>query len=210
MGASSIGKNPTQGNSTTVHTAGGQSAELKSQFVGAGPFGKFAAGNLYAGTFDELKGMSGASLYFGQPFTARPSALHGWFNYTSGKIDYRGDNTPEGQGLIDSDDLCSIYIALSKERILIDNTDTSTFPNWEEDERIIAYNRLDDADAVTTNGWKEFTLNFKYRNLEPLDTYYLIIVISASKYGDYFTGCNGSTMYIDDLELVYDQPTVQE
>lgn len=212
QGASTMKKNPTQGNSTTVHTAGGQSAELKSQFVGlpGGLVGKFAAGNLYAGEFEEVKGLDGASLYFGQPFTARPSALHGWFNYTSGKINYRGGNTPEGQGLIDSDDLCSIYIALSKERIRIDNTDISTFPNWEEDERIIAYNRLDDADAVTTNGWKEFTLDLKYRNLEPLDTYYLIIVISASKYGDYFTGSTGSTMYIDDLELVYGQPSVQE
>ena len=106
--------------------------------------------------------------------------------------------------------MCAIYVALSTERILIDNTDLSTFPDWEKDERIIAYSRMDDADAVTTNGWKEFTLDFKYRSLEPLDTYYLIIVFSASKYGDYFTGSSNSVMYIDDLELVYGQPTIQE
>lgn len=210
-GGSTVGENPTQGNSETVHTPNGKSAELKSQFVGLFPgLGQFAAGNLYAGTFGEVKGMDGASLYFGQPFTSRPSAFHGWYNYTSGKIDYRGSNTPEGEGLEGTDDLCAIYVALSTERILIDNTDLSTFPDWEKDERIIAYSRMDDADAVTTNGWKEFTLDFKYRSLEPLDTYYLIIVFSASKYGDYFTGSTNSVMYIDDLELVYGQPTVQE
>nr|WP_325289497.1 PCMD domain-containing protein [uncultured Bacteroides sp.] len=210
-GGSTLGKNPTQGNSETVHTPNGKSAELKSQFVGIIPgIGQFAAGNLYAGTFGEVKGMDGASLYFGQPFTSRPSALHGWYNYTSGKINYHGSNTPEGEGLEGTDDLCAIYVALSTERILIDNTDLSTFPDWGKDERIIAYSRMDDADAVTTNGWKEFTLDFKYRSLEPLDTYYLIIVFSASKYGDYFTGSTNSVMYIDDLELVYGQPTVQE
>lgn len=210
-GGSLMGINPTQGNSSIVHTANGKSAELKSQYIGVGGLlGKFAAGNLYAGQFGELHGMDGASLYFGQPFTSRPSALHGWYNYTSGKINYHGSNTPEGEGLEGTDDLCAIYVALSTERILIDNTDLSTFPDWEKDERIIAYSRMDDADAVTTNGWKEFTLDFKYRSLEPLDTYYLIIVFSASKYGDYFTGSTDSVMYIDDLELVYGQPTVQE
>lgn len=210
-GGSTLGKNPTQGNSETVHTPNGKSAELKSQYVGlTSSLGKFAAGNLYAGTFGEVKGLDGASLYFGQSFTSRPSALHGWYNYTSGKINYHGSNTPEGEGLEGTDDLCAIYVALSTERILIDNTDLNTFPNWETDERIIAYSRMDDADAVTTNGWKEFTLDFKYRSLEPLETYYLIIVFSASKYGDYFTGSTNSVMYIDDLELVYGQPTVQE
>lgn len=209
-GGSLMSKNPTQGNSTIVHTSNGKSAELKSQFIGVLSFGQFAAGNLYAGQFGELQGMDGASIYFGQPFNSRPSALHGWFNYTSGKIDYRGSNTPEGVGIKGTDDLCSIYIALSKEKILIDNTDISTFPDWETDKRIIAYSRMDDADAVTTNGWKEFTLDFKYRSLESLGTYYLIIVFSASKYGDYFTGSTGSVMYIDDLELVYGQPTIQE
>ncbi len=33
---------------------------------------------------------------------------------------------------------------------------------------------------------------------------YLIICASASKYGDYFTGGAGATMFIDDIKLVYD------
>ena len=129
----------------------------------------------------------------------------------SGKIDYRGGNTPAGLGEMETDDLCSIYVALSKKQKQVDNTDTSTFLDLEKDTDIIAYGRLDDTEAVTTNGWKEFTLDFKYKTLEPLDTYYLIIVFSASKYGDYFTGSTSSVMYVDDLELIYgDEPVLSE
>lgn len=206
-----VNKNPTQGNSTTVHTSGGQSAELKSQYASAFGIGKFAAASLYTGKFNSLVGTNGAKIDFGQSFVSRPTALHGWFHYTSGKIDYRGDNTPEGLGEKGSDDLCSIYIALSKKQKQVDNTKTETFLDLENDTDIIAYGQLSDAEAVTTNGWKEFTLNFKYKTLEPLDTYYLIIVFSASKYGDYFTGSTNSVMYVDDLELVYgDTPVMSE
>lgn len=203
--------NPTQGNSTTVHTSGGQSAELKSQYASAFGIGKFAAASLYTGKFNSLVNTNGAKIDFGQSFVSRPTALHGWFHYTSGKIDYRGGNTPEGLGEKGSDDLCSIYIALSKKQKQVDNTNTETFLDLENDTDIIAYGQLSDAEAVTTNGWKEFTLNFKYKTLEPLDTYYLIIVFSASKYGDYFTGSTNSVMYVDDLELVYgDTPVMSE
>lgn len=206
-----VNKNPTQGNATTVHTSGGQSAELKSQYASALGIGKFAAASLYTGKFNSLVGTNGAKIDFGQPFVSRPTALHGWFHYNSGKIDYRGNNTPEGLGEKGSDDLCSIYIALSKKQKQVNNTDTSTFLDLENDTDIIAYGRLDDTEAVTTNGWKEFTLNFKYKTLEPLDTYYLIIVFSASKYGDYFTGSTSSVMYVDDLELIYgDEPVLSE
>ena len=206
-----VNKNPTQGNSITVHTSGGQSAELKSQYASAFGIGKFAAASLYTGKFNSLVGTNGAKIDFGQSFTSRPTALHGWFNYSSGKIDYRGGNTPEGLGEKGSDDLCSIYIALSKKQKQVNNTDTSTFLDLENDTDIIAYGRLDDTEAVTTNVWKEFTLNFKYKTLEPLDTYYLIIVFSASKYGDYFTGSTSSVMYVDDLELIYgDEPVLSE
>ena len=51
-----VNKNPTQGNSTTVHTSGGQSAELKSQYASAFGIGKFAAASLYTGKFNSLVG----------------------------------------------------------------------------------------------------------------------------------------------------------
>lgn len=205
-----VNKNPTQGNSTTVHTAGGQSAELKSQYASAFGIGKFAAASLYTGKFNSLVGTNGAKIDFGQKFASRPSALHGWFHYTNGKIDYRGENTPEGVAEKGTDDLCSIYIAIAKKAHQLNNTDLSTFFDLENDPNIIAYGELPDSEAGSTNNeWKEFTVTLKYKDITPLAEYYLIIVCSSSKYGDYFTGSTGSTMYIDDMELIYGEP-VQE
>ena len=33
---------------------------------------------------------------------------------------------------------------------------------------------------------------------------YIVIVAAASKYGDYFTGGVGSTLYLDEFSFVYD------
>ncbi len=205
-----VNKNPTQGNSDIVHTPGGKSAELKSQYASAFGIGKFAAASLYTGKFNSLVGTNGAKIDFGQAFASRPTALHGWFRYTNGKIDYRGGNTPEGVAEIGTDDLCSIYVALAKAPHQLDNTKTSTFFDFENDPNIIAYGQLPDAEAVSTNNeWKEFTVTMTYKDLTPQTQYYLIIVCSSSKYGDYFTGSTGSTMYIDDLELIYGEPATK-
>lgn len=205
-----VNVNPTQGNSSIVHTSGGKSAELKSQYASAFGIGKFAAASLYSGKFNSLVGTNGAKIDFGQKFASRPTGLHGWFRYTSGKIDYRGDNTPAGLGEKGTDDLCSIYMALAKAPHQLNNTDTSTFFDFENDDNIIAYDELPDAEAVSTNNeWKEFNVELKYKDITPQTAYYLIIVCSSSKYGDYFTGSTGSIMYIDDLELLYGVPSTK-
>lgn len=202
-----VNKNPTQGNATTVHTAGGKSAELKSQYASAFGIGKFAAASLYTGKFKKLQGADGAVIDFGQPFTARPTQLHGYFQYTSAKISYVGKDTPASANIVknQTDDICSIYIALTTEAKTVDNTVVSTFVNWETDPAVVAYGELPASDCVTTNGWKEFTIDLKYHNLTTKPTH-IIIVCSSSKYGDYFTGGDGSIMYVDDLSLVYGEP----
>ena len=202
-----VNVNPTQGNSDIVHTAGGQSAELKSQYASALGIGKFAAGSLYTGKFNSLVGTNGAKIDFGQKFESRPSALRGWLHYTSGKIDYRGENTPEGKAQEGTDDLCSIYIAIAKAPHQLNNTDLSTFFDFEIDDNIIAYGELPEAEAKSTNNeWKEFTIPLKYKDIAPQTEFYLIIVCSSSKYGDYFTGSTSSVLYIDDMELIYGEP----
>ena len=202
-----VNKNPTQGNATTVHTAGGKSAELKSQYASAFGIGKFAAASLYTGKFKKLQGADGAVIDFGQPFTARPTQLHGYFQYTSAKINYVGKDTPASANIVknQTDDICSIYIALTTEAKTVDNTVVGTFVNWETDPAVVAYGELPAPDCVTTNGWKEFTIDLKYHNLTTKPTH-IIIVCSSSKYGDYFTGGDGSIMYVDDLSLVYGEP----
>lgn len=212
----SMGKaNPTLPETSIVHSSGEnkKSAKLVSQYVGiGGPLGAFAAGNIYTGHFVKTVGTSGAEIQFGSTFSARPTQLHGYFQYTAGTIDYFGDSTPDDALVKDGGtDMCSIYIALSDaDAPYTVNTREGTFVNFQTDPNIIAYGELPTTDCVTTSGWKEFTIDLKYRDLTRQPKY-IIIVASASKYGDYFTGSSKSVMYLDDFELVYDgEPAIWE
>lgn len=192
--------NPTQGNSSVVHTNGGKSAELRSQYVV-----KFAAASLYSGSFGGLVGLNGAKINFGQPFDSRPTSLHGFFQYAPANVSQVGKDQPSGTVSKGDPDVCSIYIALSKKVLTIDNTDLNTFIQYKTDPNVIAYGELPNSQCVSTNGsWKEFTIDLEYKTQEKPSDMYIIVVASASKYGDYFTGGDGSVLYLDDFELIYD------
>lgn len=186
--------------------SGSYAAKLESKKV----LIKFAAASLYTGTFGQTIGTSGAWLNWGTPFTNRPIALKGFMQYDPVAIDNIGSNLPTGAPSKGSNDLCSIYIALLTESLRVDNTDMSTFPDWETDDRIIAYGSLPEAQCMSTNGqWQEVNIPLVYRDLTRKPTH-LLVVFSASKYGDYFHGGAGSTLYVDDFELVYgDNPVVK-
>ena len=56
---------------------------------------------------------------------------------------------------------------------------------------------------TSSNGaWKELNIPLVYRSLTTKPTH-LIIVCSASKYGDYFYGSDSSVLHLDDFELEY-------
>lgn len=214
-GASLGNANPTTSDATVVNPSSGstKSAKLQSQFVGFGGFlGQFAAGNLYTGHFVKTVGTSGAEIQFGSEFTGRPTQLHGYFQYTAGTVDYYGKTTPSDALVKEGGtDMNSIYIALSDaDAPYTVNTREGTFVDFDNDPNIIAYGELPASECVTTSGWKEFTIDLVYRDLTRKPKY-IIIVASASKYGDYFTGSSGSLMYLDDFSLVYDgEPKVKE
>ncbi len=205
MGSMSGGLNPTQGTTEIVHS-GSYAAKLETQWA----ILKLAAASIYTGKFNSLVGANGAKIDFGQPFTSRPISLKGWYQYKPEVID---DDTQEvgNSGVLKNGDTdqCSIYIILAKGTHQVDNTNTKTLltaENVKADDNFIAYGELPVEQCVSTNGeWKEFNIPLKYKE----DQFgekptHLIIVCSSSKYGDYFTGAIGSTLYLDDFELVYD------
>ena len=174
---------------------------------------QFAAGNIYTGNYQEtIMNPMGARINWGQPFTSRPTALQGWINYTPGKVN-RGDdsNLPSDATLKNGDDdQNSIYIALSDKgsQYEIMNGEKK-FIDFDNDPNIIAYGELSEEEVGKTDGWKQVNIPLVYRALDRKPTH-IIIVFSASKYGDYMTGGTGSTMYVDDLELVYGEPTTNK
>lgn len=205
IGAIGGAVNPTQGVSSPVHTPEGKAAELKS----TSKIGVFAAASLYTGNFLGLDGMS-ANMEFGKPFISRPSTLHGFYKYTPGVID-KLDRSPDGVSITQGEtmDQCAIFIALTTKTFTFNNKNEDEYIDYANDSGIIAYGELSSGAATPGENFVEFNIPLIYRDLTTKPTH-IIIVCSASKYGDYMTGSTGSVMYIDDLELVYGQPTVQE
>ncbi|MGL5729783.1 MAG: PCMD domain-containing protein, partial [Bacteroidales bacterium] len=81
-----MSKNVTEPDESVKHE-GARSIRLKSQFVGISIFGKFAAGNLFAGKYLKTDGTDGI-LGWGRPFASRPKALRGYIKYRPGTVDY--------------------------------------------------------------------------------------------------------------------------
>ena len=206
-GSTSLGESYNVTTSTTSPLHGGsRAAKLESKYIVI----KFAAASLYTGRFKELVGTKGAKLDWGVPFTSRPTALKGWMQYAPKAIDRAGKNLPAEAPAKGDMDQCGMFIALLDQAIAIDNTDLSTIPNFETDSRVVAYGTLPQNQNVNSNGqWKEVNIPLVYRNLTSKPSH-LLVVFSSSKYGDYFHGGTGSTLYLDDFELVYgDNPTVK-
>lgn len=203
-GASFGGSNTTE--TTSVVHSGSKAAMLQSQYIVI----KFAAASLYTGAFGQLVGTSGAKLNWGVPFTTRPTALKGYMQYAPVAINREGSNLPADAPAKGQPDQCGMYCALLSEALVVDNTDMSTFPDWETDPRVIAYGALPAEQNVHSNGqWKRVNIPLVYNDFTTKPTH-LLVVFSASKYGDYFHGGEGSTLYLDDFELVYgDSPLMK-
>lgn len=207
-GANTMSTNDPTNKITDPVVSGNYAAKLESKKVVIA----FAAASLYTGTFGSVQMSSmSATLNFGQPFNSRPIALHGYYKYTPANVDNVGKNLPADATVSEGKpDECSIYIAMSKKSYEIDNSDPSTFIDFEGDDNIIAYGALPSGAATQGEGYTEFNIPLKYKNLTEQPTH-IIIVCSASKYGDYMTGGAGSTLYVDDFSLVYDgEPTLWE
>ena len=202
-------------NLTTPHTENlapgksGTCAQLWSQKANVMGIGKFAAGNLFAGSFDRIVGTNGL-VAFGRPFTLRPTALKGWLKYNCGKIDCYPNGTSSKIPGLGNPDRGSIYIALGDwdynkyggnptSPVLVDTRNEATFFN-SSNEGIIAYGEIIYNESCD---WYEFEIPLEYRDFDRTPTH-IIIVASGSSYGDYFVGSTESIMWIDDLELVYD------
>lgn len=191
-------KNPTSEEKTTV--VKGSAAKLSSIDV----LGNFAAGNVYTGDFGKATlSPLGATLDFGRPFTSRPSKLTGYYKYNPGTVN-------KGSYVLSSGDTdhCYIYIVLANwpDGPFHVDTGADKFLKF-DDPSVLGYGELENAEAVSgdePNGYRKFEIPVTYRDTKTKPTH-ILIVATASKYGDYFTGSTSSVLYIDELELVFDE-----
>ena len=200
-GTAAIGANPTTPEETTVMF--GKACKMFSTFINSTWAKKFAAGNLFLGSFNTAT-LSGAQMTFGIPSEGRlPVAVTGYYNYQAGTIDYIGGN--EQAGGTDSMDL---YIALATKQYSVDTTDDTTYPGGSasdlaSDENIVAYGRL--TSSETTDGYSPFYIELTYKdnNFIPSGDLYLLITATSSKDGAQFTGSTSSVLYLDELSLEF-------
>jgi hypothetical protein len=133
-----------------------------------------AAGNLFTGKFI-ADGFSSQALR-GIPFTDKPESIKGYYKYTPANYNNGTATVP---------DTCAIYAILSY---------------WDGAQRVeIA--RAEMYSAASVSAYTLFELDFNYVSSQTPDT--IAIVFASSKYGDLFEGGIGSTLLIDDVELVY-------
>lgn len=182
----------------TTESVSGTAARLESKDA----IIKLGAGNLFTGDFT-LNGIDGL-LHFGRPFTSFPTALRLYYKYTSTEINEVYSQAPSYmQSFIGNPDTCHIYIALSdKSEPYVINTDPKSRQLFDKnDANIIAYGEF--LSAQTTSSYQQIEIPLTYRatNRTPK---YIIIVCAASKWGDYYVGGVGSTLWLDEMELVYE------
>lgn len=207
---------------TSIKHSGKRSVKLTSQKV----IIQFAAGNIFYGRYldTEMSGIQGNGILgWGRPFASRPIALTGWIRYNSGKVDF-----PKS-GYIESNeqDQGYVFIALGdweKETYIsskgeytwtqiVATKPVKLFDHSKDNKGTIAHGeqtwtKSTDEDMNGTTMYP-FTIRLDYWDEERIPTS-IIVVASASKFGDYFAGSTKSTMWLDDLKLVYDENELKE
>lgn len=197
-GAATLGQSNVQPSDDTP-SGSGQSAKLETRFIGIAGLGKLGAGSIYTGRFARVDGTNGI-LDFGRVWNLRPTKLRGYYKYTTAPINYA---STEYKYLLDRPDSCHIYIAMTD---WAEPYQIRTNPNNRQlfnpsSPEVIAYGEL--IRGSDTNGWQEFEIVLDYRSTSRVPRY-IQITCAASKYGDFFTGGAGATLFVDDFELIYD------
>ena len=185
---------------------------VKLQTCDTGIIGKaagmpIAAGNIFIGCYNSDIAMTSPleAANFGlQILPAKPLALKGYYKYTAGEVyTDKNKNVVEGKK-----DCCSIYAVVYE----VDATNVKPL-NGEDimtSDRIVLLANLEN--PAETSKWQQFNIpfelvngkNFDYGKLAN-DEYAIAIVASSSKDGDLFEGAVGSTLFIDEFKLTWEE-----
>ena len=101
-------------------------------------------------------------------------------------------------------DQCQILVILTDWTgpFTINTTEGVFVDQTKENKSIIAYGKFESAEN-TGEEYREFTLPLEYWRPDATPAY-AVVVACASYKGDYFTGGEGSVMFVDEFEFVYE------
>ncbi|MBQ8864471.1 MAG: PCMD domain-containing protein [Rikenellaceae bacterium] len=186
---------------------GEDAAFLQSKFVGIGVAGKLAGGNIFTGTFGVVQGTNGTT-YLGIPFTSRPKRLVGYYQYKPQPINRvlkpdGVDGTFITSDWADKSDTLNMVFALADWKIPHEvRTDRKNRMDFTpKTPGLIAWGNFTSAEE--TNDWTRFEIPLEFFD-EYAKPNHMVVMITSSKWSDYFTGGDNSALIIDGLHLEYE------
>jgi hypothetical protein len=191
----------------------GKCAKLTTRSTGSLGTGlgmPIAAGNLFIGNFD----VSGDILSptkapkatkFGVQFYRHPTLLKGYYKYKAGSS-YTNENNQVVPDKKDRFDIYAIMYEASTPDFMLDGFWSTSEPS------LVSIARIAENDAEESDTWKAFSIPFIPVSGKSIDEqklkdgkYKLAIVFSSSVEGAFFKGAIGSTLYIDEVTLEYQE-----
>lgn len=191
--------------STDMVGSGQYAARLESKSA----MGVIAAGNIFVGSYVKTDGTNGV-LSFGRSYNgSHPAKLRFYANYRPAS----GVKISENNAVITAGGLTGggydqgqVFVALVDQPVDIRTKASERKLFDPDDSHVLAYGQITWKEAYGPDGSLKLTeiplvYNSRAKSRRPT---HIVIVASASKFGDYFAGAPGSVMYLDDFELVYE------
>ena len=185
---------------------------VKLETKSTGKFGAdlkmpIAAGNLFMGNFVLAEALTNAlkATRLGVPFEHVPTYLKGYYKYKAGDVFEENGRPVDGKK--DTWDVYAIFYEVTDKVKYLDGTIVED--NF-ENANLVSVALLQEENRKETDEWTEFYIPFVMKPGKAIDKqklenggYNVAIVLSSSKEGNYFRGAPGSTLYVDEVELIY-------
>ncbi len=179
---------------------GGHSGSYYAELKAKSAVGKFAAGNLFTGSFElNISTMSG-KVTFGKDFTYNlpPKSVSFWMKNNQGQINY-------GNKASGTDPYSAMVLITDGTTYTVDTTNEASFltkDNLKDQPGIIAYGFLSDTDSNAD--WTKKTVVLTYVDgYEKKTPTKISVSFATSAYGDYFCGSTDSWVCVDDVVINY-------
>ena len=158
---------------------------------------KLASGSIFTGRLGDINFTTfNADLFWGIPFSDRPSALEGYACYKPATINQAEEPYKDKMGQMDNG---HVIVLLTDWDEPFKVNAPVTLVDFDNDPAIIGYGKLVFDHEMSE--YEHFTLKIDYRN--DRTPKYIVIVASSSSLGDYFTGGDGSILYLDEFSFLY-------
>lgn len=194
---------------TSVELEGKTGACVKLETKSTGAMGGFmkmplAAGNLFLGEFNLQQSTKPLeSTHFGEIFNVVPTGLTGYYKYKAGE-EYKDKSGKVIKDKTDNFDIYGIFFETDEEVQFLDGNNSLSSPN------LISIARIPEESKKQTDEWTHFYIPFEMQPGKSIDPqklkenkYRVSIVLSSSIDGAYFSGAVGSTLLVDQIELIH-------